>query len=152
MATNPPSIVPLVQRPPTRIVASGTLSLAAGASVTIPGGNARQDRIQVIVTNLDTILNLTLQTVNGQDWATVFAALPWTVETTADFVIYNPNGSAVSYQVGELYPDTGNAHGIPRTLAAPGGGGGGTGGTSGGGGTGGTSGGGGTPPGGTQLR
>src|SRR6266568_678119 len=119
MAANPPSQIPLVQRPPTRIVASGTITVAANGGVqAFVGSNARQDRIAIIVTNLDAVLSLKVQTLNGLNCATIFAQLPWGLETSADIQIQNPNGSDISIEVCELYPDIGNAHGVPQRLAA----------------------------------
>lgn len=154
MTSNPPLNIPLVLRPPTRIVASGTITIAAGSYADFIGSNARQDRIQIIITVLDPVLNLKVQTLNGVNFGTVFALLPWTVETSADIRIYNNNGSDVQLEVGELYPDTGNAHGVPSRLASVVSGGSsspGSGGSSSGGSTGGSSGSG-LGGGGSQLR
>ena len=122
----PPSEIPLVQRPPTRLVASGTFTLLANSSTRqdtnaaayFAGGNNRQERIQIIITNLDAALYIKWQTGNGLNAGSIFAQLPWTIETSADILLYNPNGSNVQVEVCELYPDTGNLHGIPGPLAA----------------------------------
>jgi hypothetical protein len=137
---NPPSNLPIVQRPPTRIVASDTLTIAAGTSKQFIGSNGRQDRVQFIVTNLDSLNSVKLQALNGRNFGTVFPLGNLTVETSADLQIYNPNGSDIQVEVCELYPDIGNLNGVPQSLAAtlaggaPSGGGAATGGGAGGGG------------------
>lgn len=158
--SNPPSPVPPVQRPPTRIVPT-VVTLAAsgsaGSSVNVPGSNARQDRLQFVITVMDPTLAVDLQTLNGVNFGAAFAQRPLTIETSDDFVVSNPNNATVAIRIAELYPDTGNAHGLPRSIAAPAGGGGTSGGGTTSGGTtsgGGTSGGGGSTQagGGTQPR
>jgi len=162
MGANPPSNIPLVIRPPTRLAPTPPFTLTAnGGFVDFVGSNGRQDRIQIVVTNMDPALYIYWGTLSGAICGAIFAQLPWTLETSADIRLINPQGSDITVIVSELYPDIGNMHGVPQRLAkqiaggAPAGGGttsGGTkGGTSGGTGTtGGTSGG--TSPGGTQPR
>ena len=151
--SNPPGPIPLVQRQPTRLLPSGLITLgavgSATATITIPGSDKKQDRLQIVITNMDPALYLLWGTPNGQVAGAIFAQLPWTLEVSFDVMISNPNGSPVNLYVGEIYPDTGNQHGVPLLRAqangSPGAGGaGGTGGTGGTGGSGGgTSGGGG---------
>ncbi|SRR6266404_690445 len=144
MATNFPSTIPIVQRPLTRIVPSGDISLAAGQSQQFSGGNARQNRIQFVITVMDALLYVDLQSFAGKNWGAAFAQRPLTLETSDDIQVTNNNGSTVIIRVAELYPDTGN-----RPAVAGGGGGGGAAGggsnSSGGGGTSNSSGG-------SQLR
>jgi len=99
-----------IQRIPTRFVGSGTVTLLAGASQQFVGSNARQDRIQFVVTNLDATQILKLQTLNSTTLATIFPQRCFTLETDADFQVYNPNGNSVQFEVAELYPDDANHH------------------------------------------
>jgi hypothetical protein len=98
-----------VQSISSRLVATGTVTLLAGATDTYIGKNNRQDRLQFIVTNLDASAMLKLQTTAKVNLATLFPQRSFIIETRADLKIYNPNGSSVQYEVCELYPDTGNA-------------------------------------------
>src|SRR5436190_12618210 len=94
-ASNPPQNLPIVQRIPTRLVPSGTLTINAGAKVQFPGSNARQDRVQVVITNLDGSQLVKIQTLAGVNWATVFGQTFMTFETSVDFQIYNPGANSV---------------------------------------------------------
>ena len=107
---------------PTRLKASGTLSLAAGESHGYAGADAGKTRRQIIVTNLSSTLDLKLQTANGVNGLTVFPRTALTVETGADVIVYNPDGStAVSYEVLEVFADPGTTTGlVQRTAASPG--------------------------------
>lgn len=111
--SNPPQPVPIVQRIPTRIVPSGTITLNAGASQTFPGSNNRQDRVQFVITNLDGSQLLKLTTTNGGIWGSVLASTKETYETSADIVVLNPGSNSVQFEVGEFYPDTGNYNAVP---------------------------------------
>jgi hypothetical protein len=139
-------IAPMVQRPPTRIIASGTITITAGKSAAFGGSNSRQDRFQFVVTNLDAALSVKLQTLSGANFATVFPQRSVTIQSSADFIVANPNGSDVQVEVCELYPDIANlSQNQPRLAAVPAGGAAPSGGAAGGatgGSTGGTSGGG----------
>lgn len=105
--------VPLIQRVPTKIVASGTLTLNGANPTQFFGSNTRRDRIQFVVTNLSNAVLIQVQTVNGVPWMTVFPQRVITIESGDDFQLCDPTGAGgVQFQVGELYPDTGNLHGV----------------------------------------
>lgn len=112
-------------RPPTQLIASGDISLAAsgsaGSTYTVSGSNARRDRIQFIITVMDAALYVDLQTLAGKNFGAAFAQRPLTIETPDDILISNPNAQAVVIRIAELYPDTGNLHGVPVAAAIPGG-------------------------------
>lgn len=109
--------IPYFQRPPTRLVASGTITVAAGTATTFSGTNARQTRYQIIITNLDPLSSLKVQTLAGVNFCTVFPLCNITIETGADLKLQNPTGGDISAEVTELYPDTGN---LPRPTASGG--------------------------------
>src|SRR5215471_7875427 len=116
MAQKNPSLgLPLVLRPPTRIVPSGTLTLTAGTSAQYSGSNQRQDRIEFIITNLDSSNNLKLQK-NGQYYMTIFASSNISLETNDDITVVNASSGSVQYEVCELYPDTGNFNQAPAPV------------------------------------
>lgn len=116
---NPPSDIPIVQRPPTRLVASDTISIGAGKAIPFYGSNNRQDRIEIIVTNLDLQTLIKIQKLNGVNAMTVFPQTAEGLETNDDVQVYNGGANAVNVEVCEIYPDDGNRHGLPR-LAVPG--------------------------------
>ena len=118
MAYNTPSEVPIVQRPPTRIVPGGIVTVPAGKSLQFPGSANKQARIQFFATCMDAGLPLYLQTFNGGNFLPLFPQRPLTIETDDDIQIFNPNATDVQAMVGELYPGTGNMYGVPRRLAA----------------------------------
>ena len=141
--SNPTPDITLVSRAPTRVKPHGKVTIAAGDVYDISGSDSRQERVAIVITVLDAVEYLEIQTPNGVTWSAAFAQLPWAMETPADIRLFNNNGSAVQVTIGEFYPDIGNQHGIPfkKTVAAPPSGGGTTGGTTGGTSSGGTSGG-----------
>lgn len=114
MAWNPAQQFQISQRIPTRIVPSGTITLTAGSSQTFAGSNARQDRVQIVVTNLDGSQNLKVRSANNISALTVFPQTSITIETSADVVIYNPGSNSMDFEVLELYPDTGFVHAVPK--------------------------------------
>ena len=116
----------LVKPFPTRIVPSGTVSINAGQSLSVPGTNLRQDRVRFTVTNLDAALAIKLQSTNQANFATVFPQQSHVQETTADFLVQNPNGQAVSVEICELYPDEQRVAALMAQAAAAGGGAGGS--------------------------
>lgn len=93
----------------TRIKASGTLTLAHGASQDYPGEDAKSYRRQFVITNLDATNPLKLCATNyGTNiaWCTVWPQTSITLETSADVRVYNPHGAdSVDYEVGELFYD-----------------------------------------------
>jgi uncharacterized membrane protein YgcG len=119
--------IPIVNRPPTRLVASGTITINAGASATFPGLSARQDRLQIVITNLDVASSVKVQTMAGTNFATIFPQRNITIETNADIQINNPSGAPVQVEVCELYIDLGNqiygSGGVPAKAVGGSGGG-----------------------------
>jgi hypothetical protein len=118
---------------PTRIRGSGTLTLATNSVANYAGSEGRTLRRQIIVTNLDTALDLKMRTANGIIFGTVFPRTALTWETSADVQVYNPSGAAtVDYEVCEIFYDPGTPASAqwaaaPGSSGAGGGGGGGAG-------------------------
>src|ERR1041384_2474082 len=120
--SNPPLWFPIVQQLPTRLVASGTISIGTLASELFAGSNNRQDRGAIVISNLDLAIELKLQTANGQNWGTVQPKTTVTFATSADIRIYNPDSTnSCDIEVGEFYPDTGNQNAVPQFQKPPGG-------------------------------
>jgi len=97
------SITVSQKEPASYLKASGTLTLGAGANTSYPGTDSGKQRKQVVVTNLHASLILKVRTSTPTVFATVFPGSAWTVETNATINVYNPGGSAVDYEVGEIY-------------------------------------------------
>jgi len=98
------------------MVPSGTITLGAGASQTFPGTNSRQNRVQIVITNLENVggQNLKIQSANAVNGATVFPQTAETFETSADIVIFNPGSNSMDFEVMEFYPDAGFANAVPQ--------------------------------------
>lgn len=97
---------------PLRIRASGTIALAAGSSDLYSGSDARQDRYQFICTNLSTTLDLKLLDERGVPFMTIFPRTALTLLTNQNISVYNADpGTAVNYEVCELFFDEGTAAG-----------------------------------------
>ncbi len=91
---------------PTRFVPNATASIAAGASVDLPGTWAAPDRIRkaVIVQNLDASLSLQIRVgtavVNEVPGSPV--PVTHTFEVSGPVNIHNPHGAAVSCRIAEI--------------------------------------------------
>jgi hypothetical protein len=95
------------------MVASGTITLTTGTGQTFPGTNARQARVQLIVTNLSGGDILKVQSANGTNGASVQPSTSLTFETSADVIIFNASANSIDFEVLELYPDPGFANLVP---------------------------------------
>lgn len=113
--SNPPLPFQIVQQVDTRMVPSGTISIAAGKSVLVYGSNGRQNRVFVVITNLDLQILLKVQSTGGLNGLTVFPQTNIILSSSFDFVLFNPDPTnAINVEVGEFYPDTGNLNTIPQ--------------------------------------
>lgn len=93
---------------PTRIRATGTLTLAAETGVEYSGTNQKANRRQFVVTNLSDTYTLKLKNRDGIICATVFPRTNFALETTENIVVYNPDAAAtVDYEVCEVFLDPG---------------------------------------------
>ncbi len=108
---------------PSRLVASGTLTLAPGATADYSGLDGKQARRQFIITNLSATM-LKLQ-ADGQTFCTVPAATATeqptvlTFEVSGDIRVYNPSATeTVSYEVGGIFYDAGAAGSSVQAAAA----------------------------------
>jgi hypothetical protein len=91
---------------PGRIVTPGSISLAAGATKTFLGENARKRRIYFCVDNIDATLRVDLALSNGSKFAAVFPSSSKIYLTDEDIIVSNPDtGAAVTVYVCELYPN-----------------------------------------------
>lgn len=99
-----------IQLYPSRLVASGTQTLAADSVMIFEGRLNGQSRRQFIVTNLHAALPLKLCVPDSfqTPFATVQALTSFTVETSADICVLNPAAAAtVDFEVGEVFYDEG---------------------------------------------
>lgn len=95
---------------PLRIKATGTITLAAAGSLSLPGQYSRQDRYQIIVTNLDTNLDLQLRDSQGRVLLTIFPRTALTMLSAESLELKNPDaGATLSCHVTELFYDEGTA-------------------------------------------
>jgi hypothetical protein len=120
MSMQNPAIVAFVQPYSTRIMASGIVSLAAGAADSYSGENARQKRWQFICSNLDSTNSLYLRKATGLVFLPVNPGESKTVDSTEDIQVYNPSSTdAVNYVVCERFMDAGSLGGGGVAPAAP---------------------------------
>lgn len=91
------------QKIPPTVIIPGDTNINAAQTLTYVGVNANRQRKQIVITNRDDTLDLTVQDSGGTAIATVFARTAWTIETNATIKLYNANGSALAINVLETY-------------------------------------------------
>lgn len=96
---------------PVRPSATGTLTLASGATDSYSGVNARQNRRTFIITNCSATLAIKVQISNAVNGITIWPQTNIGLDCDADFLVYNPNGNSVDYEVLELFYDEGSVRG-----------------------------------------
>jgi hypothetical protein len=98
-------IITSVKDFPTQLVASGTITIAAGQTLPFPGtaAGAGKQRRQIIISNLHAVQDLTVQDNGGNDFATVFHLQAWNCPTSADLKLKNKSGADIQVQIGETY-------------------------------------------------
>jgi hypothetical protein len=100
-----PTYTFLYKDPVTRATGSGVLSLAGTTSAAYAGTNSGDQRKQFVVANLDPSLVLHVRTSGGVVMGFVPGYTSWTVDTSADLQVYNPNAGSVNYCVGQVWYD-----------------------------------------------
>lgn len=92
---------------PTRLITSGVQTIAPGQIDSYPGLNARQKRFQFVLSILDAGVHLNLYDASGTGRliAYAFGERSFTLETSADIKIYNPEAVNVTYVFLEIYPE-----------------------------------------------
>lgn len=102
-ASAPNAIRPRRAPGQTRIVASGTLTLAAGAQ-TLYRSKSGFTRRQFVISNLSRLYVLKVKTTDGLEFCTVQPTFSLTLEMSDDFIVKNPDATeSVDYEVGEIY-------------------------------------------------
>ena len=88
---------------PTYAKGGDILNLNGGATIAFNGVDNGHNRKQIIVTNLDAAAALYLRDTSHKTLLPVLAGESKTVELSGACELYNPNGGAVSYCVGEIF-------------------------------------------------
>ena len=82
-------------------------AVAAGASKAFAGtttaNGAVKARKQIIVTNQDAAVTVTIMAGNGDYFAEVMPGQVWTLETNDTLTVVNPAGSSFQAQVGQIF-------------------------------------------------
>ena len=98
-----------VQNAPTKNFGRAVATLGATSSIDFPGtSNGTTARKQIIIANIDggggtNNFVMHVRDSSSNTIGIVFAGSSWTAETSDDVKLFNPNGSGVSYNVGEIY-------------------------------------------------
>jgi len=92
-----------IRNAPTYTKGQAIATLASLGVATFSGLDGVKVRKQIIVTNLDAANSLRVLDANNNCIGVVFAASAWTVETSGQVKVYNPNGAGVDYNVGQIF-------------------------------------------------